>query len=661
MKRFATDQEMLLKNNIFPFTSPRQIPLSFRYGDRMVQGLPDDFSVAVSERKVEEQILLHTVDAQDANGLSIRVECTEYLDFPATEWVAYFTNIGNAPTAVISDICIGGVLTLPVYELHHSNGETRDYHAYKLLTTSLTDTCVFSPNDGTSCRGAFPYMRLTGEGLGVNLAFGWSGKWAAELSPVPEGVRICLRQARCRMRILPGETMQSPRLTCLAYLGDESRGRNMWRRWFFRHITPPIKPLCCMHYYKEGGLREFTGSTEQGQIEAIDTYVRRGIRPDVLWLDAGWYPSPPNHWRYLGDWYPDPERYPNGLAPLGKKCAENDISLLLWFEPERAYAGKQLPEAHPEWMLQMKSGDIPDPFLLVNLGDPDCLDHIIRLFDGIIKESGTKIYRQDFNLDPYPRWIQNETEDRIGALENLHIQGVYRLWDELQKRNPGLIVDNCSSGGRRIDLEAMRHSIAFHYTDRGYGNHPTKQLQHRLMFEWVPYFRAHVQSWDDYETGEYPYPSGPVTYPAELDKYAFYVALTPAITDMLDHRDSDSRFALSKKMQPIWRKAAQLMLSCDYYPLTICRQSREDFYAMAFYSPENGNGFLNVVSNNNNPETRFVAKLDMLKPECSYILTEAESGVSRQFTGAQLAAGLPVDLPKRSGVLYFIQSSETNS
>ena len=82
---------------------------------------------------------------------------------------------------------------------------------------------------------------------------------------------------------------------------------------------------------------------------------------------------------------------------------------------------------------------------------------------------------------------------------------------------------------------------------------------------------------------------------------------------------------------------------------------------MAFYSPEEGQGLLNVVSNNRNPETRFVAKLDMLKPECSYILTEAESGTSRQFTGAQLAAGLPVDLPKRSGVLYFIQSSETNS
>lgn len=661
MKRFATDQEMLLKNNIFPFTSPRQIPLSFRYGDRLIQGLPEDFSVTVSEEKPEEQILLHTIDAKDPHGLAIHVECTEYLDFPATEWVSYFTNEGNEPTAVISDICIGGVLTLPARELHHSNGETRDYHAYQLLTAPLKDTYVFSPSDGTSCRDAFPYMRLTGEGFGVNLAFGWTGKWAAELTPVPKGVHISLRQARCRMRILPGETMRSPRLTCLAYLGDESRGRNMWRRWYFQHILPPVKPMCCMHYYCEGGLREFSGATEQGQLEAIETYLRRDMRPDVLWIDGGWYPTLPNHWRYLGDWYPDPERFPNGLAPIGKKCAENGIDFLLWFEPERAYEGRELPRTHPEWMLTMKEGDTINPFYLVNLGNPDCLNHMIDLIDGIIKESGVKIYRQDFNFDPYPRWVQNEPEDRIGALENLHIQGYYRLWDTLRARNPGLLIDSCSSGGRRNDLETMRRSICFHFTDRGYGNHLTKQHQHRLMFEWLPYFRAHVTSWDDYETGEYPYPKGPVSFPAEQDKYAFYVALTPAITDMLDHRDSDERFALSRKMHPIWRKAAQLMLSCDYYPLTICRQSREDFYAMAFYSPENGNGFLNVVSNNNNPETRFVAKLDMLEPECSYILTEAETEASRQFTGAQLASGLPVDLPKRSGILYFIQRLEANT
>lgn len=59
-----------------------------------------------------------------------------------------------------------------------------------------------------------------------------------------------------------------------------------------------------------------------------------------------------------------------------------------------------------------------------------------------------------------------------------------------------LWIDSCASGGRRNDLETMRRSVALHYTDVGYGHHPVKQKQHREMFEWMPYFRAHNMSWD---------------------------------------------------------------------------------------------------------------------------------------------------------------------
>ena len=29
----------------------------------------------------------------------------------------------------------------------------------------------------------------------------------------------------------------------------------------------------------------------------------------------------------------------------------------------------------------------------------------------------------------------------------------YEMWDELRARHPGLLLDSCASGGRRIDLE----------------------------------------------------------------------------------------------------------------------------------------------------------------------------------------------------------------
>ena len=33
------------------------------------------------------------------------------------------------------------------------------------------------------------------------------------------------------------------------------------------------------------------------------------------------------------------------------------------------------------------------------------------------------------------------------------------MWDELRRRHPGLWIDNCASGGRRIDLETLTRSL----------------------------------------------------------------------------------------------------------------------------------------------------------------------------------------------------------
>lgn len=632
---FATKEELQLKSKLLPFG---EVPLSFYYGDQLIRGIPRDFTVRTEGTDIF---------AVNADGLEIHAQYTQYEDFPAAEWLVSFTNRGTNPTPIISDIRLEGTLPLCGQALCHGNGDTHEMGCYRWFEDPLDSTIRLSPTDGTSCKGASPYMCIVGRDWSVNLAIGWSSKWVATFKPADDCVHISVGQARCHMRIYPGETIRTPRLTLVAYRGDDTRGGNMWRRWYLKYILPRTKPLCCMHNYNQGGHPEWTGADEKGQLAAFDRYLEKGIHPDVWWVDAGWYPCDYN-WRALGDWRPDPIRFPNGLAPIGKKCAENGIDFLLWFEPERAIEGSPFALEHPEWMLRTRIDTERQPGnLLVDLGNPECCDYIIDTVDRLLKDSGATIYRQDFNFDPYPRWEAYEAPDRVGAMENLHIQGYYRFWDTLLQRNPGLLIDSCASGGRRNDLETMRRSVPLHYTDVGYGIHPTKQIQHRWMFRWIPYFRAHVWSWDDPVTGAYSKNT------RRNDEYAFYCALAPAITDLLHYDADEELYDLSKKMQPIWRKAAELMLCCDYYPLTECRESREDFYAMAFYNEDTGKGFLNVVSNNLNPETEFTAVLDMLDSKKTYTLTEAESGTVRQFSGAELAA-FKVTLTPRSGVVYFI-------
>ena len=174
--------------------------------------------------------------------------------------------------------------------------------------------------------------------------------------------------------------------------GSEYRGINIWRRFYFAHILPkdngaPMPPKLCLHNFRAEGKPEFTGATEENQIGAINEYLRKGMKPDVWWIDAGWYPCDYN-WPRIGTWKVDEARFPRGLAPIGEACKENDIDFLLWFEPERVRKGEEIDREHPEWLLSVGESDNK----LFDLGNPEARAWITDRVNSIIKASGVKIY-----------------------------------------------------------------------------------------------------------------------------------------------------------------------------------------------------------------------------------------------------------------------------
>ena len=50
-----------------------------------------------------------------------------------------------------------------------------------------------------------------------------------------------------------------------------------------------------------------------------------------------------------------------------------------------------------------------------------------------------------------------------------YVEGLYMYWDGILKRFSNALIDNCASGGRRIDLETMDRSAPLWRTDYSYG------------------------------------------------------------------------------------------------------------------------------------------------------------------------------------------------
>lgn len=631
-----------------------RIPLSFKVGEKSYRGLPASFDRSYTRERVDANITRYTYIGKCGCGLTVRVIHLEYRDYPVSEWYAEFSNNGEAETAVISDITLGGTIAGDFRDFVHGNGDTCGEDGYEWFTDTLIDGGrTIHPYDATSCRGAFPYMKLEFEGFTVRAAVGWPQMWKAFVCRTDGGVHFECGQLRCSMKLMPGETIITPRLTLMAALNTDGgvHSTNLWRRWYLSHVLPrenghPIKPNLCLHYWNCEDKPEHTAATEENQVGAIETYVRRGMTPDIWWVDAGWYKCDYN-WPHTGTWKPDAERFPNGLGPIGEACDKYGIKFLLWFEPERVVPGTELHDEHHDWLFptEDESDGVHRGNHLLDLGNPEACDWLIERVDSLIKTSHIRVYRQDFNFDPKGIWEREEAADRIGAIENHHVQGYLRYWDELIYRNPGLWIDSCASGGRRNDLETMRRAVPLHYTDVGYGNLPVKQKQFYEMHEWIPYFRSHNMTWDGDLCREGVYKPN--------DEFSFYNAMVPAMTSMIRFDASDEEFETGNRMYKIWRHAADIILAGDYYPLTECRKDYHDWYAVQFDDSDNERGFVQFIRNTLAPDGEYTVKLHTI-PGAVYTFESSRTGGVFTRTAEELEMnGLTLALPERSSDVLF--------
>ncbi len=624
-------------------SAPETLPISFNYDGASINGIPSQWSPVARTRRIDANLIETIFEGSDSStGLTVKVECLRYLDYPAVEWTAWLINNGDQPTPIIENL-LGLKATFegasPV--LNHCNGDFNSEEGYTPQETPLMAGQAYAcaPEGGRPCDRAFPYFRIQFAGRGLTLAVGWPGQWSATFTGTETGVTVTAGQEVTHLRLLPGESIRTPRITLLAWSGDADRAVNMWRRWYRDHVLPrpdgqPVQPLLSVAATDEG--EEFTGATEDNQIRYMDMWRQAGFDYDVWWIDAGWYPcyneKHERKWTLTGTWEPDPERFPRGLAPVGANAARNNARLLIWFEPERVTQGAALFKDHPEWLLRIAdTNDWASRNALLNLGNPACRQWLTDHYCRLIQDSGIKIYRQDFNFPPLRHWRENDAEDRQGINENLHVQGYLHFWDDLLARNPGLMIDSCASGGRRNDLETMRRSVPLHYTDHGYGVHRVKLAFHHTLFEWLPFFREMTVSWDVNK------PEDTTGSGRQGDSFAFHCGMGLMLSPSIDIRKEDSDFALARTMVAIWRRASNLLLNGDYYPMTPFSKSAEQWVAWQFDKPETGEGLVQGIRLAACPEANITVHLKGLQPDATYILDNPETGETKEMSGSALS------------------------
>ncbi len=638
-------KEMSLRNKLLGFSSPENVPVKFTFGEDSSEGFSEELKPSVRKINVGSETEITEITAIASKGMIVTARETRYADFPVIEWGSDMTNFGKNQSELLTSYCISGSLKGSNPKIITGSGDTRNDSLFVRSEALWEDDKIeISPAFCRGADGASPFMTLIFDEYNVHFAIGWPGKWKMVFLRTESGITYSLSQARCSMKIYPLETMRAPNLTMLLWQGDEHRGTNLWRSFFLKHILPTgkngskMEPIMFLHTHRIGGYGEFEGITTENQFEGVSEYIRKGIKPDAWWIDAGWYPCEHSWWN-VGDWTPNPEQLPDGFRPISDMLHEKDIDLLVWFEPERVMEGSKLDFIHPEWCLKAHNSDgEEEKCRLLNYSDPECFEFVLNLLDAHIKTGGIDIYRQDFNFTPDRYFEENEGENRVGAMENLHMQALLRLYDELRRRNPGLVIDNCAAGGTRNEMDMMRRSVPMQYTDMHIDD-PQKRIFHYYeMFSWIPYFRAHARQYD-----------GKTENKRNTDEFTYLCAMTPAITVCHDYFEGETPYKTAKKMLPVWRKAAEYELKSDFYRLA---DRESGWYAVQFHDNKSKSGFIEVIRTEEAKESHININPFIL-PDVKYVFKNPVSGEIKRGDSTGLQGGFTFFMPVKKGEIWF--------
>ena len=355
------------------------------------------------------------------------------------------------------------------------------------------------------------------------------------------------------------------------------------------------------------------------------------MQADLMESDPGCgmcYTRASNYWQASDRTEPDHSDHYTDFGRLLCSLTIANCATLARRELIARYYAEVRPEEHPEWML-----DAGTDAYLFDLGNPKALEWFCDQIGELIEQNGIDYYRQDFNMEPDIFWQKNDEPGRTGIREIRHIEGLYAFWDYLRQRFPGLLVDNCASGGRRIDLEATSRSAPMWRTDYNYGEPVGYQCHTYGLEMYLPQHGTGVQ---------------------KTDKFTFRSSLGTSVVYNWKITNGSSSFYEIQDCMKEFREVRPYFYE-DYYPLTGLGDLTGDDVWLAYQlnKPSDGTGIVVAFRRKDNPQDSTVVKLRGLDPQQVYSVQNGNDGKIAAKTGKELADGLTLEIGEAPGSLLL--------
>ena len=290
-----------------------------------------------------------------------------------------------------------------------------------------------------------------------------------------------------RTRLRSGESFETPIVFLGGFHGGPDGAGNDLRRWVRAVLGNP-------ETWKNPSYPLVVNNSWGGGMTVNEEIALRMIRDDadlgvdMFHIDAGWF-------RGVGDWYPDPEKFPHGLASIADNAHQHGLKFGIWVDWTQAGLSTEpgaLNARDPkvrDWMVSDIPKDWqPEPFKgqTIDLGVPEAKQWAQKEVERIVTDYHLDMLEHDGYLvahgcsrtdhphaapDPLNMCVYKSSGAYLVDSSNstdvsYHaVRAYYDIYSTMRKDHPGLLFEICNDGGRMVDFGSAAHGDYFSITD----------------------------------------------------------------------------------------------------------------------------------------------------------------------------------------------------
>lgn len=466
----AKSQNEWASFDLSPTTTPEEYPGwgGARYTEPCLKVTLQDGTRDLVLKYVSQQIHGDTLEIQMKDAVYDLFVTLTYKVFPHTGIISKQSVIRNSTSQPITiESAQSGVWHLPAGEGYRLNYLTGRWAGETQLIREETHpgVKVIESRRGLTSHQANPWFAIAEGAMSDEEhgrvwfgALGWSGNWKFAVEQTPhQQVRVTggFNTFDFSYTLAPGASLQTPPFyggfTDQGY-GEASRIMHRFAREEILPGKPDSRPRPVL--YNSWEATNFNVD-EAGQMSLAEKAAELGV--ELFVMDDGWFGKRNNDHAGLGDWYVNPQKFPNGLKPLIARVNSLGMDFGLWVEPEMVNPDSDLYRQHPDWAMHFPDRPRTEARnqLVLNVARNDVKKYIFGWLDKLVSENNIKFLKWDANRNfAEPGW----PEEPIAKQKEIWVQytrNVYEIIDRLRAKHPQLEIESCSGGGGRVDLGIM--------------------------------------------------------------------------------------------------------------------------------------------------------------------------------------------------------------